>query len=188
MAESKQSNGRSQFSRAEVQAILGRALDRQADHSDGYTEAQLLETAGELGLTPEEVQAAVAEEAEAAERRALTATVLAGRRRGLRAHGVAFAVVNAVLWVVDLATAGMSADLAPGWHWVVLGLWSVGLAIHGYGVVTADPADVAAEVEMLRQMRIRQMEREVSRRRIEGAVTDVVSSGAEAVVRALRGR
>lgn len=187
MSDSAPSTGSPQYNRAEVQAILGRALDKQADRGDGYTHAQLLETARELGLTPAEVQAAIAAEEDAAERRALTATVLANRRRGLRGHGMAYVAVNAILWVVDAVTAGMAENQQPGWHWLVLALWGVGLAIHGIKVLVAHPDDVAAEVEALRQERIKRARNEQMQRAIEGAVTEVVSTGAQALSRVFRG-
>lgn len=146
-----------------------------------------METARELGLTPAEVQAAIAAEQEAAERRALTATVLAMRRRGLRGHGIAYGAVNAALWVVDVVTAGMASNQQPGWHWLVAALWGVGLAIHAFKVLVAHPDDIAAEVEALRQERIKRLRNEQMQRAIEGAVTELVSTGAEALSRVFRG-
>lgn len=187
MAAEPSSSTRSQYNRAEVQAILGRALDKQADKSDGYSHAQLLETARELGLSPAEVQAAIAAEEQAAERETLTLAVLAQRRQGLRGHTTAYLAVNAILWAVDAVTASMGANQQPGWHWLVAALWAVGLAVHAFKVLATGPEDLAAEVEALRQARIRQQRTEQMQRAIEGAVTDVVSSGAEALSRVLRG-
>lgn len=187
MADSASPSGSPQYNRAEVQAILGRALDKQAVAGDGYSHAQLLETARELGLTPAEVQAAIAAEEEEAERRALTATVLANRRRGLRGHAMAYVAVNAILWIVDVVTAGMGSNEQPGWHWLAAALWGVGLAIHAFKVLVAHPDDVAAEVEALRQERIKRLRNEQMQRAIEGAVTEVVSTGAQALSRVFRG-
>ncbi len=187
MPSSPEPSGRAQYNRSEIQAILGRALDNQANGGDGYTHAQLLETARELGLTPAEVQAAIAAEQEAAERQALTATVLASRRRGLRSHAVAYGAVNAMLWVVDALTVGMGSNPQPGWHWLVAALWAVGLTVHAFKVLFADPQEIAAQVEALRQQRLRRLRSEEMQRAIEGAVTEVVSTGAEALSRVLRG-
>ena len=134
------------YSKDELQAILGTALQRQG-HSGDYGRADLLETARELGLSEAEVLAA---EAELADKRELDAEINKQRqmaRQGMVAHTVSYAVVNAGLYVVDILTPG-----GPWFYWPLLG-WGIVLAIHlGTTLVAGKQAwEAAAQRELARK-------------------------------------
>ncbi len=175
------------YSREELQAILARAIERQAKSagSDGLSHAQLLETAHEVGLLPAEVAAAVAEVDRGRARDALTAELLQQRRHRLRSHVATYLAVNAGLWGIDWATAAMGVNAQGGWHWVVAAAWGVALLLQVLRGVLADPATLARDAERWEARRQRKLQKQQMKRAIEGAVTDVVTTSTAALTRLL---
>lgn len=176
-----------QYSREEMQAILAKALERQSSaQGDTFEHTQLLETATELGLSQAEVDAAIADVASARQRDAAVAGVLARRRRGVIGHGVAYLAVNLGLWGIDLATESMGVNPQGGWHWIVAASWGIGLVMHAWRALSQNPEELARAAEKQRialQRRARQKEMEHA---IETAVTDVVTTSADALSRILK--
>ncbi len=176
-----------QYSREELQAILARALERQAKGpgSDGLSHAQLLETAHEVGLSPAEIAAAVAEVDRTRARDALTAELQQQRRERLRNHVATYLAVNLGLWGIDWATTAMGTNAQGGWHWIVAAAWGMGLLLHALRSVLADPATLARDAERWEARRQRKLQKQQMKRAIEGAVTDAVTTSTAALTRLL---
>ncbi|MCW3032058.1 MAG: hypothetical protein QOK19_2383 [Solirubrobacteraceae bacterium] len=67
------------------------------------------------------------------------------RRRDLRAHTVAYVLVNAAVWVAWAATG--AGNLWPGW---LTGIWAIGLLTNAWDVYFRVPiteTDVRHEIE-----------------------------------------
>jgi hypothetical protein len=127
------------YTREEVASILTRALDRT--HEGGrISHDELLETAREIGMTTLEIEAAVAEETKRRAERILAeeeyqkAMAEYGTRLArARLHLGIWAVTSAVLFAVDMKTAG-----GVFWYWVALA-WAVGVIVHGVRVFRSKP-------------------------------------------------
>ncbi len=134
------------YSRQDVDAILGRALERE--HAQGeLTHHELVEAAREVGVAPEAIERAAAEVmAERREREELRAA-RAREWREFFAHLIPFVLVNALLVTINFFTGRFPWSLFP-----LLG-WGIGLASHLYAVAVPDP-------EKLARRRARQEERE----------------------------
>lgn len=177
-----------QYSRDEMQAILARAIHKQAaagSGSDDLSHAQLLETAKEVGLSPAEIASAIAEFDAHRGRAAGIAALRVRQRHQLRNHVAAFVAVNLGLWAIDAVTAGGASNGEPGWHWIVAASWGVGLLLHAWRVWSADEASLAAAAARWERRRQRKQREAAMARAIEGAVTDAVTEGANALSRLL---
>jgi 2TM domain len=135
---------RREYSTGEVEAIVRIALERQGTEGR-ISHDELLETAREIGVSAEDIEEAVAEEARIREE---MAQIEADRQRARRlfvANLVAFVVVNAALFVVDRMTSGGT------WFYFPLIAWGVAVAIHAVLLIfTPDPADLTAQIEATR--------------------------------------
>jgi len=114
----------------EVRAIIERALKEQQPQSGGVSHEDLLAIGGGVGLSPAAIESAVREEREGRLTATATARVVARRRRGVAAHALVFALVNALLFAINFLTT-------PGEWWVLFSVfgWGLGLALHaGFGL------------------------------------------------------
>jgi len=110
------------YSEDEVQRIIRRALRREP--REAINHAELLETGRELGIDPEAIEAAIAEEQ--AESQSETQRRERERRRKAEfyAHFWSFVIVIGALAVINLFTGG-----AWWFQWPALA-WGIGLAFH----------------------------------------------------------
>ncbi len=175
------------YNRDEMQAILARAIERQAKSAghDDLSHAQLLETAREVGLSAAEIDAAVAEVDRTKSRDAIVAELQIERRHHLRSHLITYVAVNLGLWGIDAATAGMGVSPQAGWHWIVASGWAIGLLLHGWRALAASPERLALDAERWQRRRQRKLQKQQMQRAIEGAVTDAVRTGADVLSRLL---
>lgn len=173
------------YSREEIQAILARALERQAHGTtqDDLSHAQLVETAKEVGLSPAEIATAIAEVDARRRRDVVVARLQVRQRQRLRNHAVAYLAVNLGLWAIDFLTATWGSNQQPGWHWLVAACWGIGLALHGWRVLAADSTRLQQQAARWQQRQARKQQQQEMQRAIEGAVTDVVTTGASALSR-----
>ena len=118
------SNPPRRYTSEEAAAILSRALDRQNGEGGRISHDELLETAREIGVTTDELEAAVIDEVEARAERLVLEEQRARAVRGFLRHMAAFGVVNAVLCVIDKRLTG-----GTWFYWVGLA-WAVVLAVH----------------------------------------------------------
>ncbi|MEW5850942.1 MAG: 2TM domain-containing protein [Myxococcota bacterium] len=110
------------FSQAQVQKILQRAMSRSTRREEGLTREELEQTATELGISREALEAAIEEDADERDVTEQRETWLAKHKRGLRGSFILYLVVNAMLFLLDARTPG-----GPWWFWPALG-WGVALA------------------------------------------------------------
>lgn len=110
------------FSEAEAEAILRRAL--AAQRADGMSREELVAAAQGVGLDAASVDAAIAAHDRGASDAELRASWRRARTRAFALHAALFAVVNTLLFAVDVATP-------PDDYWFYWPLlaWSVGLAM-----------------------------------------------------------
>lgn len=166
------------YSDEEVDEILRRAIERQRDDSTKLSHDDLVAAAGEIGIDPKDVEAAIAEVRAAAKPAAASApakerpaprvadddeeddeTLLADDVRGRRArfvrHFISFLVVNA-------AMAGMNLLTGPPWWflWIVLG-WGIGVAMQAArAFIPDDPQRQKQRLRRLRRRRDRELRRD----------------------------
>jgi len=143
------------YSREEVQAILGRALEQQSlQHGDALSHAELLAIGRDLGVPEGAIESAANA---VGDELAVTKEVAAGvrrARRGLSKHLLSFVLVNALLLVINLTTGG------PLWFpWSVLG-WGIGLVFHAKSAFWPDRDKLVSRAR-------RRLEREHKRERKE---------------------
>jgi hypothetical protein len=135
------SNPPRRYTKEEAAAILTRVLDRQNGEGGRISHDELLETAREIGVTTDELEAAVIDEVRA---RAELLVIEERRARALRAflrHGAVFLVANAFAFVIDKKLTG-----GTWFYWVGLA-WAVALAVHAYLTFAPRKAGDAAAPE-----------------------------------------
>jgi len=109
-----------QYSTEEVNRIVRQALEFEKRDTIGYNE--LMETARELGIDPEKMEAAIQRETEGNNREAARQNWLRRKRSKFHAHLWSYIIVNGGLFLINIMTPG-------GWwfQWLLIG-WGIGLA------------------------------------------------------------
>jgi len=166
------------FSPQEVREVLELAIEQQSRGSEGMTRNELVAAARELGVTEAQVETAiVARDARAGVEGELV-RLQSRRIRRLRSHAVTFALVNLMLFGINVLTGG------PWWFfWPLLG-WGLGLALQAKTVVMPDPERDRERAERRLERRRQQALRDTRRQKAQLAVdqlVDVVGGGAFAV-------
>jgi len=114
---------RREYSTDEAGVIMRLALERQGPEGR-ISHDELLETAREIGVSAEDIEEAVAEEARIRQAKAEIVTRRRQLKRQFIANLVAFVVVNAALFIVDRLTTG-----GTWFYWPLL-VWGVAVAVH----------------------------------------------------------
>jgi 2TM domain-containing protein len=142
------------YSSDDVQAILGRALERQQARGEGeLTYEDLVAIGRDVGLGEAAIAAAAREHEREGDVDAELARRLRRARTGLLSHTASFAIVNAFLVLVNLLTGG-----PMWWVWPFAG-WGVGLAFHLLAIATADREKVRERARAALERRRREGER-----------------------------
>ncbi len=114
---------------------------------------QLLATASELGISPEELEEAEVEfqktKNELSERRAFDIA----HRQGFFASFSTYVVINALLMVIDFR-----ADGRTSWALWPLLMWGIGIAFHAYSTFAKGSEKYEEEFDEWRMVRMRQAE------------------------------
>ena len=112
------------YSDEEVSAIFRRALSR-GEHRDTINHSELLDIARSSGITPEQLEAAIDEEAREGDLDAAKEQWKQRQRREFYSHLTSYCIVNGFLLMVNLITG-------PRYLWVVWPMmgWGMGLAFH----------------------------------------------------------
>jgi hypothetical protein len=118
------SNPPRRYTSEEAAAILSRALDLQNGEGGRISHDELLETAREIGVTTDELEAAVVDAVKARAEQLVLEEKRARALRNFLRHMAAFAVVNAFAFVIDKKLTG-----GTWFYWVGLA-WGVALAVH----------------------------------------------------------
>jgi hypothetical protein len=133
---------RRQYSTDEVGAIVRIALERHGTEGR-ISHDELLETAREIGVSADDMEEAVAEEARIREARAAIEARRMRARRWFSANLIAYIVVNAALFAIDRTMTGGT------WYVWPLLIWGVVLALHAVFLIFPK----ADEVEQLEATR-----------------------------------
>ena len=164
------------YTEAQVREILRRAVERGTD-TGGLGREDLVAAAGDVGIAPEAVDAAIVELETEGELNEELAKLQRERRNGLASAFSTWAIVNAGLFGIDWATGG------GWWFYWPLGSWGIVLLLHLKGALFADPASDRKAAERRVQLRRRQREREQAEARREQARKQRSnSSGLEGVI------
>lgn len=109
------------YSDADVNRIIKRAL--KIDSAESISHAELLETAAELGIDPDKIEAAIKIESAAIEKERMRADFRKRARARFKAGLMGFIGLNSLLFFIDFMTPG-------GWwfQWPLLG---TGIALVG---------------------------------------------------------
>lgn len=112
------------FTDEEVTEIFRRALAR-GGHKDTISHTELIEIARSSGISPEQLQAAIDEEADEGELEAAKEQWKQRQRREFYSHLTSYCIINGFLLMVNLLTT-------RGYIWVVWPMmgWGIGLAFH----------------------------------------------------------
>ncbi len=113
-------NSPMRYSAEEVQAILERALKKQGG-SGGITHEELVETARELEISVEDLEAAIMEQADVSQLSTAREEWKLQRKRKFFDHLRAYLIVNAILFLINMVTGG-----AVWFYWPLFG-WGIGL-------------------------------------------------------------
>lgn len=113
------------YTQEEVDAILKRALerDRTALPADAVSHSDLLDTAREVGIGPEQVEAAIVEVKREQQALAVRQAWIERRRAALSRTAITWAVVSALCFLVSFLTTG-----GMWWLWVA-GPWGAALLL-----------------------------------------------------------
>jgi hypothetical protein len=111
-----------QYDNDEVNRIIRRAL--KLENEDTISHQDLIETARDIGLDPQIVEAAIEQEQQATKKEKIRKVWLKRRKVGFYSHLWSYLIVNGALLLINQFTPG------PWWfQWSVLG-WGIGLAFH----------------------------------------------------------
>ena len=126
-----------QFSKDEVDRIIRRALKLKKE--DSITHQELVDTAGEFGIDPETLEAAVeADKQEFEKERARKIKLMRSKARFHR-HLWSYLIVIGALLIINFMTPG------PWWfQWPALG-WGIGLAFNFKAAYFSVQKDRASE-------------------------------------------
>jgi hypothetical protein len=123
------------YEQEEAQEILKIAFTRQIDRGE-ISKAQLLEISAELGISPEEFQAAEQEwlmqQGEMREQRAFAAY----RQSRLRKNAARYGIINTFLVLLDLLT-GSPLD----WSLYIALIWGLFIALNAWKTYQTDGED-----------------------------------------------
>jgi len=110
------------YSREDVDRIMRRAL--KLDNEDRISYRDLIATAGEIGLDPKIIDAAIEQEHRDFQNKKIRMAQLKRRKAGFYSHFSSYLIVNAALLFINHFTPG------PWWfQWPLLG-WGIGVAFH----------------------------------------------------------
>jgi hypothetical protein len=143
------------YDRDDVQEILHRAIARQT-RSDELSRVQLIEIAGELGISPDDIRMAeqewFTEKSELQERQIFHLH----QRRELKHHVVKYGIVNSFLLLLNLFTSG-----GISWAIIVALGWGLGLSLHAWKVLHRESPEYEGKFQRWR--RRKQLTRSVNR-------------------------
>lgn len=168
------------FDREQVDAILGRAIER--DRSvDALTREQLMAIAAEIGVSSESVNRAIEEIAVEDQRKLEMVRLRQQAWRGFLFHLIPYLCVNGLLVILNLLTTDFPWALFP-----ILG-WGIGLLSHLLAVAFPNPERLE---RLLQREQERKRRRELKRQMKRGAeeLGSAVGEGVVALLHAAAGR
>ena len=129
------------FSKDEVDRIIRRAL--KLNKEDSISHQELMETAGEFGIDPQTLEAAIEEDKEEFQRERARKKRLLRRKAHFHRHLWSYLIVIGALLLINLLTPG------PWWfQWPALG-WGIGLAFNFKAAYFPVQKDMASETSII---------------------------------------
>jgi len=126
-----------QFSKDEVDRIIRRALKLKKE--DSISHQELMDTAGEFGIDPETLNAAIEADKQGFEKEKARINQLVRRKDRFHRHLWSYLIVIAALLIINIMTPG------PWWfQWPALG-WGIGLAFNFKAAYFPLQKDLASE-------------------------------------------
>jgi hypothetical protein len=164
------------YTREDVDAILGRALERDRT-VEGLSYDELSQVAAEVGISSASLENAIAEVTTDKQKRTELTELRREMTRGFLGHLIPYLCVNGLLVVINFATTRFPWALIP-----ILG-WGIGLFLHLFAVVapSRERIDRRLARERDRQKR-RQLKRELKNQAKEFEA--VVGQGVAALLKA----
>ncbi len=132
------------YSRQEVDAILGRAIERE-DHGE-LAHEDLLAAAREIGIPEDAIETAAIEIAAERSERTELMELRRDQWRGFVAHLIPYVMVNALLVTINVLTTHFPWAVFPA-----LG-WGIGLASHLWAVLFPSRQHQQYHLEQLRSL------------------------------------
>lgn len=173
MAEQQKSS----YTSEEAEEILTRAARKQTHGQVSHD--RLLAMADELGITPAEVEAAIAETAARREEAALRDEFVAGRRAEFWPHLISFVSVMALLIVLNLATNPHHL-----WFFYPLLGWGVGMVGHAAHALPTKGDTFDKEFAEWKRKKAQREQRKSRRASKKSAANASVTSDAPAAAKA----
>jgi hypothetical protein len=168
------------YSREEVDAILGRAVERERT-ADELSREQLVAIAQEIGVSPTSIDRAITEiTSERGDRDEL----LQMRRndwRGFVAHLIPYLGVNALLVLVNVLTTRFPWALFP-----ILG-WGIGLLSHLFAVAMPNREELERRLQHRRERGLERERRRAAKRQVDASAKELevaFTQGAAALLQA----
>ena len=141
------------YSDEEVTAIFRRAL-AGGEHRDTINHSELVDIARSSGVSPEQLQAAIDEEAREGDLDAAKEKWKQRQRREFYSHLTSYCIINGFLFMVNLITG-------PRYLWVVWPMmgWGIGLAFHYVNTFFVAEEKIERGARRLLRKRQRRLER-----------------------------
>lgn len=131
------------FTQDAVSAIIRRALPKSKGNTVSYQD--MLETAEELGIDRESLEAAISEHRAAEDRDRLREEWHEKSREKFRSEILSYVGVSIFLSVIDFLTEG-----GPWCHWVVL-IWGAGLIGYAFEVYFPDREKLESKLDEMQK-------------------------------------
>lgn len=149
------------YSREEVDAILGRAIER--DNRGELSHEDLLAAAREIGIPEQAIETAAIEVAAERMERAELVELRRDQWRGFVAHLIPYVMVNALLVTINVLTTHFPWAMFPA-----LG-WGIGLASHLWAVLFPSRRHRQYHLQQLRTLERRASTHQLEPARMEDA-------------------
>ncbi len=140
------------FSEATMKLVIGKALSFQ--EQGGYSKSELREAAREIGISEaalEEAAGAIRKEkyraSEMVAQDAMRERILVKRRKGFRAHLIAYLAVNAIIIMPFIFEEHARRGMWPGFVPAIA--WGIGLLIHAFNAFSkhVEPHELRKAIE-----------------------------------------
>lgn len=144
------------FTTEEVNAILRRALERQGSSSTGaISYSDLVETARELGIDPEQIEAVISEEEEVGQMENARERWKVQRKKKFYEHLRSYVIVNLMLFMLDFFVSD-----GTWFFWVLFG-WGFGILFDASDTFFPKERDIERGARRMLEREARQRRREM---------------------------
>ncbi len=165
---------REQFSDQEAEEILRVASRSSHPGDEGMSRRRLMETAAELGITPEQVLAAEQEVLQKQEQEAFRAEYHAQNIVDFKGHLATYLAVNAVLVAIWLSQSHVVAWMSF-WPIYTIAGWGLGVILHARATFNRESEEYQAGYEKWLEKKLRKQKRKQLSMQIQTKVESLIS-------------